>query len=684
MATENLEIIIGANTQDLQTGLNQASQSVTNFGNAVRANTRPTADATNALSNLSRVAQDAPYGFMGIANNLNPLLESFQRLQAQTGSATTALKAMVAGLSGPAGIGVALGVASSLIVAFGDEIDAFFTKLDEGSDSSIRYKEALKGIGTEFTGATEKVSDVKIAFEQYHKGILTGEQALRIYNAELGKSLGVKDNINDAEATFVAKSAAYVEAQFQRALADQASKKAAEELLKAKLLQETGGEKSGTLAKTIALVIAPALPKPLTDKLFGIYDEKKFENDLSKANDLYEAFNKIKERALEKANQIDKDAAIATSKTEIAQNEKDRKALEKSTTKKTSIDVDTSTLERLKKEQQLYKDDFYLYKDYADKIALETKKIEQLKTQGSKNAANELIEIDKTYGIQLEINKKELGDKLTKLFDDQDKKWVEKRKADNKKLLDAEKDFYSNNIRNIKDNLDLENKLADDDYNKKKENTKKAMALLSVSLLAPGLNKKTIQELLDAYDELAKKLKLLGIDEQQKDTKNLQEGYKKFADVIAKDVTGAFMTMFDAMQQGKNPLQALGDYFTNLGKQIAAAAIEAAVFQGIMMLLNPASAGSFGGGFFEGFKKILGFAEGGIVSQPTIAMVGEGGQSEAIMPLNKLGNMMNSTFNAGAMSGGSAGGNGQFVLKGQDLILAINRSNASLNLRRGF
>ena len=78
--------------------------------------------------------------------------------------------------------------------------------------------------------------------------------------------------------------------------------------------------------------------------------------------------------------------------------------------------------------------------------------------------------------------------------------------------------------------------------------------------------------------------------------------------------------------------------------------------------------GGFGGGFVSGFKKILGFAEGG--------------QSEAIMPLNKLGNMMNSTFNAGAMSG-TGGGNGQFVLKGNDLVLALQRSNYSLNLRRG-
>ena len=101
-----------------------------------------------------------------------------------------------------------------------------------------------------------------------------------------------------------------------------------------------------------------------------------------------------------------------------------------------------------------------------------------------------------------------------------------------------------------------------------------------------------------------------------------------------------------------------------------------------MMLLNPAGAGGFSAGFFGGFKKILGFADGGVVSRPTIAMVGEGGQSEAIMPLNKLGNMMNSTFNAGAMTGVSGGG-GEFVLKGNDLVLALQRSNYSLNLRRG-
>jgi hypothetical protein len=64
-------------------------------------------------------------------------------------------------------------------------------------------------------------------------------------------------------------------------------------------------------------------------------------------------------------------------------------------------------------------------------------------------------------------------------------------------------------------------------------------------------------------------------------------------------------------------------------------------------------------------------------------MVGEGNESEAVMPLSKLGNLMNNTFNAGAMASNGGGGNGEFVLRGQDLVLAMNRSETALKYRRG-
>ena len=68
------------------------------------------------------------------------------------------------------------------------------------------------------------------------------------------------------------------------------------------------------------------------------------------------------------------------------------------------------------------------------------------------------------------------------------------------------------------------------------------------------------------------------------------------------------------------------------------------------------------------------FANGGIISGPTMGLMGEypGAKSnpEVVAPLDKLKGMMD-------------GGGGNFVLRGSDLVLALNRSETSLNLRRG-
>ena len=77
--------------------------------------TKGSSEATASMVNLSRVVQDAPYGFIGIANNLNPLLESFQRLKVSTGTTGGALKALGSSLTGAGGIGLALGLVTTAI-----------------------------------------------------------------------------------------------------------------------------------------------------------------------------------------------------------------------------------------------------------------------------------------------------------------------------------------------------------------------------------------------------------------------------------------------------------------------------------------------------------------------------------------------------------------------------------------
>ena len=124
-----------------------------------------TNQAANALTNLGRVAQDAPYGFIGIQNNLNPLLESFQRLKAETGGTGTALKALVSGLAGPAGLGIALSVGSALLVTFGDKLfksgKAAEKSAQEVSDYAKAVKETNKAVGDELVTARLLVDAAK-------------------------------------------------------------------------------------------------------------------------------------------------------------------------------------------------------------------------------------------------------------------------------------------------------------------------------------------------------------------------------------------------------------------------------------------------------------------------------------------------------------------------------------------
>jgi hypothetical protein len=116
-----------------QAELNKIQRST---GEALNKTSVNSAKATQSLTDLSRIAQDAPYGFNAIANNLNPLVESFGRLKTATGSTGGALRALLGTLSGPAGIGIAVAVASSLFVKFGDSLFGTSKKTKETADAT--------------------------------------------------------------------------------------------------------------------------------------------------------------------------------------------------------------------------------------------------------------------------------------------------------------------------------------------------------------------------------------------------------------------------------------------------------------------------------------------------------------------------------------------------------------------
>lgn len=135
-----------------------------------------------ALNNLSRVAQDAPYGFIGIANNINPLLESLQRLKASTGTTGGALKALGASLTGAGGIGLAVGVVSSLLVVFGDKLFGASKAAKEAADANQELAKSIVGDLSQLTVLVGIIQNVNTSTENRAK-------ALQAVNEQYGKYL---------------------------------------------------------------------------------------------------------------------------------------------------------------------------------------------------------------------------------------------------------------------------------------------------------------------------------------------------------------------------------------------------------------------------------------------------------------------------------------------------------------
>lgn len=71
--------------------------------------------AAQSLTNLGRIAQDAPFGFIGIQNNIGPLVDSFGYLTTATKNAGGPLKALSGALIGPAGIGLGIALVTGLL-----------------------------------------------------------------------------------------------------------------------------------------------------------------------------------------------------------------------------------------------------------------------------------------------------------------------------------------------------------------------------------------------------------------------------------------------------------------------------------------------------------------------------------------------------------------------------------------
>lgn len=119
---EALKSATGAEIPKLNAEISQLQTSLSNLKNvgtpAAAAFSKVEDSAKGAriaLTNVSQIAQDLPFGFIGIQNNIPGLVQSFGKLAGESGGAVAALKAMGSALIGPAGIFLAFSVATAAV-----------------------------------------------------------------------------------------------------------------------------------------------------------------------------------------------------------------------------------------------------------------------------------------------------------------------------------------------------------------------------------------------------------------------------------------------------------------------------------------------------------------------------------------------------------------------------------------
>ena len=606
----DLLITVGTDAANFNRGMHQVAQTAQSTANSVtgsaaRINTAITQvgartqlganQAGNALTNLGRVAQDAPFGFIGIQNNLNPLLESFQRLRAEAGSNGAALRALTSSLIGPAGIGIALSVISAGILLY-----------QKYMQSSEKATKAAKDANKEYIDAASKdLSGLQVLYQATQNQNLALEDRKKAIDELQSKYPGYFKNLSD-EAILVGKANEQYQ-QLTQAIIGRAAVAAA----------------TGRLNEAL---------KPLID------------------------------------------SAISESSVRATMTNKDFKTLVKEAQSELNEHPLVLPIDSFKTGSQITSDIQKPINAGAINFdAQEKSREENLRTV--KKWQDTIQQIIKDFGI------KSLVDPETQK---KDKTLLQQYEDELKRLEDAQAHFIeSGGITDFFKPTELERNINSQiaKIDALKEALKGAVApgrqggTPMANLVTPlpqtlGTDKGTIegmQEFAKAAQNAADKLGELHA-KQRIANAQMKKG-EEIAGYFGQGLTSAFESALSGTQSF---VSAMGQFLLQLIEKLVAAALAAAVLAALLTATGFGGATTSFGSLFSSFSGlgslVPGHAAGGITNGAHLAMVGEGRENEAIIPLSKLDQFVNRD---------NGFGNGKIIgtLRGADMRLQLIRAD---------
>jgi hypothetical protein len=610
-------------------------------------------------TSLALVLQDLPYGFRGIQNNLPALF----------GSLATGTGAIYAAFSGL----IALITAWDMGL-FGTKktVDAFTESLKKTNeevktavsynDSNIQRLTALVAIGNDYT----KSENTRLAAFKEIK-----EELGKVNKEEADKLKGMGDA---TQAVYT-----YIEAIRAQQLAEVTGKKMAE--LQLQIIEDRNKISSST-GKGIHVL-----------DYLGLTD-----------SDVQQAQNRViqAEGLLRRLEELNVSATIAS-----LNNPYSKSGNQKTTTTKTP--KDNYLLDSLKSQQQAYKDDIYSFRAYGILIINEEERLAKERAILDGTYLKNKKDLHARYDADRLANDNLFEKNLNTILDENAKKRTEIEEKElkiqaqnrldishailaiNKKFAEDELNnavlFAKNQTKVIETELGVQDKLNRNNLINRIQFTEQALAKL-VALAAFTFDPEVLAIYLNAIDSINAKLKGMGEtwDATGQTIKNVLENVmadsiSKFAENIGKALGGEKVDLFGGIGE------MIADGAIAIGKALIAYGVAIKAFK--LAKMNPllavvAGAGLVIAGSF--LKSKLGqsnksnaasptpFANGGIVSGPTMGLMGEypGAKSnpEVVAPLDKLKNLI----------GGSGGGTLEARISGNDLLILMNKAQRNNNL----
>jgi hypothetical protein len=645
--------VLKMNAEQLNFTLNSMKTAATGASGAITGSANNLKKSNQAYSNLALVVQDLPFGFRGIQNNLPALMGS------------------VAGATGPMYLAF-----SALIAA----VTAYDMGLFKAKETNDEFNKSLLKTNEELSKAVNYTNaDTKNLESLIRVGLnLNNSEQVRL-NAlkDIKKVLG-QVNKEEADKITTIESAIipvqlYTEALKKQQLQEYASGKIAQlqidlvEKRNALAIASKGGDRSISILKLFGINSVDELRTQVTQAETQI---RFLEDILDQAN------KKTFTNPFDKSNKEDKvdDSAIKQ------QNQVNEQVLQ-------------GLIDAKKIELKIYEDDAFKKYEVAKKLAelekqLAIEKIKNAKYTPEQIAALEL-EVNREFSNQMLLLDQQMQEQLLT----QDAKTRKEKKRRREEELREQQKFGESQVDLIDAQLKVQLRLNRDNVIGQQEAIKESMAKIGV-LMAASFGTGMFPTYLKFFDELNAKLE--GMD--QKALRGA-EAMKQVNSIISDTATNALVQFGENLGKafaGENVdifggfldllaggLQAIGSALIAYGfamdafkkafndPYLAIAAGVALVAAGSFLKSKISKVSSTGGGASAG--NIPAFANGGIISGPTMGLMGEypGAKSnpEVVAPLDKLKDMI------------GGGGGGTFVLRGQDLLLSVNRAQKASNIK---